>query len=765
MTNWEKLVTGDVLTEVTKQRKAAAVQEKTSEESIASKEADGWAIVKTYANKSALMEKPKKIGDAFEDEVWMIFQKMGFKVMNRDRKFKLEYSSGLTKQIDVVAIDDEVCLLIECKATPIEGNNHLWKTDLEAISGFREKLFAEIRSKFPDRKCKYIFATKNYVIGEQDTKRMIDFQIANFDYETVQYYEQLVNHLGQAAKYQLLGSIFAGQQISQLNNNVPAIEGRMGVLTYYSFVIEPERLLKVAYILHRNKANHRMMPTYQRLIKKDRLKAIRQYVNDGGYFPNSLIVSVDTNGRGLQFDAAQARRDDSPSRIGTLHLPKRYQSIYVIDGQHRLYGYSETEWADRNSVPVVAFVDLPKEEQVKMFMDINQNQKPVSKTLRNTLNIDLLWNSDYYASRLEALMLNLGQELGENSHSPLFGRVVTGEDTTSGKRCITLDYIKEALKQSRFFNTYKKKNNDVLTYGTFDKMDNDQTFDLVFPFLTKCLNVIKTHCLDEWEKGNDGFLTINNCTYAIIRIIDDITNIQLAKTGKNRVDDANGFVSECEPLLLMLCETINNLDEKTINVIKTSKGGSAKKDSWRALQVAFHNKCPDFSNPDLEQYIKENCVNNDDESADLLARILKTFKEKLWEAFPDKNNWLSAYVPETTRKSLISKKAVENYDRKDKGITESVTEWDFVSYPEIMEIIKFGSNWSLFASQSFSVGSASINKMDALSLLKNLGSYSNKLSSAQHIVFSQYEQIKEAFNDYVQSLSTESNEVANGTNS
>ena len=758
MTTWEKLVTDEALNEVVKVRKPTAIQEKVMEGNISFKEADGWTVVKNYANRSALMEKPKPIGDAFEDEVWMIFQRMGFKIMNSDRKFKLEYSSGLTKQIDVVAIDDEVCLLIECKATSQEGNNHQWKTDLEAINGFREKLFAEIRTQYPNRKCKYIFATKNYVIGDQDTKRMADFQIANFDYETVQYYAQLVDHLGRAAKYQLLGNIFAKQTISSLDEKVPAIEGKMGGLTYYSFVIEPDRLLKIAYILHRNKANHRMMPTYQRLIKKDRLKAIREYVNQGGYFPNSLIVSIDSNGRGVRFDAAQARNGDCPSRIGTLHLPKQYQSVYVIDGQHRLYGYSETQWADKNSVPVVAFVDLPKEDQVKMFMDINQNQKPVSKSLRNTLNIDLLWNSESYADRLEALMLNIGQELGEDPRSPLFGRIVTGEDTTSGKRCITLDYIKEALKQSRFFNTYKKKKNEVQIVGIFDKMDNDQTFETLFPFLTKSFQTIKEYCSEEWEKGQDGFLTINNCTYAILRIFDDIANIELAKTGKNKIDDPNAFYSECEPLLINLCDTINHLDDEAINVIKTSKGGSAKKDSWRKLQVAFHNMYPEFTNEELEKFIQENCVNNDDESDDLLNKILAAFKDKLWSSFPDKEKWIWDYAPESVRNSLISKTAIENSKRENQGILEKADRWEFVSYPEILEIVKYGSNWSAFASSIFNANGSSINKMEALSLIKNLGSYKNKLSSAQHIVSSQYEEIKKIYENYVQSFDASTTE-------
>lgn len=55
-------------------------------------------------------------------------------------------------------------------------------------------------------------------------------------------------------------------------------------------------------MLHRNEANKNMMPTYQRIIKKNRLKSFQQFVNNGGYFPNSIIISIDSNGRGLRFD-------------------------------------------------------------------------------------------------------------------------------------------------------------------------------------------------------------------------------------------------------------------------------------------------------------------------------------------------------------------------------------------------------------------------------------------------------------------------------
>lgn len=744
-TNWEKLVSDDELKNVSKIRKEKYKYKKVEDVLVPNLEKEGWEVDKIYKNNTTLLKKIKPIGELFENDVWNIFYKMGFKIMNANNGFKLDYCDVSSKQIDVIAIDDEVCLLIECKATEKLDNKNDWKTDLESINGMYGGLCKEIRKKFPDRKIKYIFATKNYVIGDTDKNRMDSFKIANFDGETIEYYRELVNHLGAAAKYQLLGNIFAKTEIKGMSESVPAIEGRMGGLKYYTFLIEPDRLLKLAYILHRNKANHSMMPTYQRLIKKDRLKSIREFVNNGGYFPNSLIVSIDTNNRGLKFEQASSKSDSNHSRMGLLHLPKTYQSLYVIDGQHRLYGYSGSDYADKDSIPVVAFIDMKKEEQVKMFMDINENQKSVSKTLRHTLNIDLLWNSELYSQRQEALMLDIGQSLGEDHKSPLYGRVVTGEDTSNGKRCITLDYIKEALKQSNFFNAYKKNKNDILTYGTFDKIDNDNTKKILYTFLIKSLTLISQYCSNEWEKGNEGFLTINNTIFAIIKIINDIVNIVLKEENINSVDDPELIFTKCEDMLLELAETINTLKPEIINAIKTAKGGGAKKKSWRELQVALHSNCDKFINEDLGDYIKENCVNNNPQASDYISRIQETIISSFKIEMIKKDNWQYEYLPEELRNNLISKCTIENSNREYRGIKEKVSEWDYISFKEIRDISNYGSNWSKLCSGILNKANPKTNKVETLKWLMELEALKNRISNGESIRTSEFEEIEKIF--------------------
>ena len=584
---------------------------------------------------------------------------------------------------------------------------------------------------------------------------MCDFRIANFDYETIRYYNDLSEHLGSAARYQLLGNLFAKTEIKGMDSNVPAIEGKMGTFTYYTFLIEPERLLKLSYILHRNKANHKLMPTYQRLIKKDRLKAIRKFVDEGGYVPNSLIVSIDTNGKGVVFEQSSTRTENNLSRMGILKLPKTYQSLYVIDGQHRLYGYSDSKFASSNSIPVVAFVDMKKHDQVKMFMDINENQKSVPKGLRNTLNIDLLWNAELYAQRQEALRLDLGQQLGEDTKSPLYGRIVTGEDLSNTKRCITLDYINDAFKQSNFFNVYKKNKNEVLVPGTFDKTDNDETENILFPFICKCFKVIKDYCSEEWDKGSEGFLTINNMTFALIKVFNDIVNIQLKKNNKVIVDDGDAFYKQCESMLFDLADTINCLEPETINAIKTAKGGGAKKTSWNELRVAFNRKYQEFTYPELEEYIKQYCANNNPYAAEYIREILSEIKKRLKQNINNDPQWMHKYLPEKLRNDLISKCAIEKSNRENNGNHEDVDPWDYISFNEIKMIANYGTNWSSFCSDILLLPSNKMNKINTLSWLTDLETAKNRISVNQSIVTSEFENIKKIRDELIQDEKTD----------
>lgn len=741
-TTWELLVDGDELSIEAKRRGKAKLECSVFNKEVPDFLSKGWSEKKKGKTKTQLI-MDKTLGDSFEDRVWSIFYKMGFTTMNKTNDFHLRYSvdhSDLTKQLDVVAIDDETCLFVECKSAAKSGTKKDFQKDIQEIGNLFSKLCIEIEKKYPKRKCKYIFATNNYIVGEMDRKRLVDNGIPYFDDNAILYYEKLVEYLGSAAKYQLLGSIFSGQKIANMETNIPAIRGFMGNLSYYSFLIKPADLLKIGYVLHRTNANNDyedLLPSYQRLIKKDRLSEIRKFVNEGNFFPNSLIISIDTKkGKQLQFDLAGKKYEpDKLMQMGILHLPAIYQSAYIIDGQHRLYGYSDSNYANTNSIPVVAFENLSKETQLKLFMEINENQKAVSKALRNILEIDIYYDSENVVLSKRALLGMIAKRLGEDPQSPLYGRVIIGEDAQTTKCCITIDYIKAALEKTSFFNKYKK-NGALLEKGLFDNGKNNDTLNAFYPFLVKYLSMIQELCTEEWE----SYITKNNAIVAVIRILDDIVSIVLEKQ-PDAIEKKETLFECCSEYIIELGATLEKLPPEKREAIRNLRGDQAKEDSYRTIQMAMHGLYPHFTNESIEKYYKEKYTNYAANTQSAAGKIRAFLMENSKKQY-DESDWKLNHLDQDHAIELGSRILKKEYSNKAQGLSGEVDEWAELTFQDYFRLINHSTHWSDVYKELFSSIGIEMNKVDCLALLKSVGEIYDKAKSGKSITLNEYEQVK-----------------------
>lgn len=699
MTNWENIVSGKELITAKNKRKNLYIDARERKVALEELEEEGWEYVKDYADpKFIKVRKEKPFFERFEDQIWILFFQMGFKHLNRDANFKMNYdfnNPDFTQQIDVFAADDETILIVECKSSE-DLNEVQFKKDIEKLHGQMEGLRKCALKRYPGRKVKFIWATHNCIMSAKDIKRLQEWDIIFFSDSTIQYYSELVKHLGTCSRYQLLGNLLANTEIKKMQNKVLAIKGKMGGHEYYEFSIEPEKLLKIGYVLHRNEANKNMMPTYQRIIKRKRLKEVQSFINDGGYFPNSIIISIDSGGRKLQFDESPTKLDDSISKIGVLHLPKRYHSAYIIDGQHRLYGYSDSEYANTNSIPIVAFVDLDRSEQLKLFMDINENQKSVSKTLRITLNSDMLWDSPNQNERRDAIRSKIAQMCGEEQSSPLLGRVVIGEDEKNNIKCITIQAIQLALQKCSFFSTFAK-NNTIATNGSFDVGDNQATIDRFYPFLEGCFKTVKNECETEWSLGEQGILTINRGIQGIIRIINDIVNLLIAQNKLFPLtQDIDDIINEVEYYMSPLLNHINKLTEEQRIELKSFYGGGAENKYLRYFQKVIHVSLTDFNPEGLEEYIENTTKEYNATSKEYIYAIKEKLKdviaESLQEYYGDK--WLIKGLPKTTYKEAEKAASDKNYELLSNDEESDIEPWDCISLSDCKDIVVYSHNWS-----------------------------------------------------------------------
>jgi DGQHR domain-containing protein len=92
-----------------------------------------------------------------------------------------------------------------------------------------------------------------------------------------------------------------------------------------------------------SKASNDDLETYQRMVKPTRLAAIGRYIDEGGTFPTNIVINFKREN--LRFDPREKFGDTA---TGILSLPGQYGSAWVVDGQHRLYGYAYATREDQS---------------------------------------------------------------------------------------------------------------------------------------------------------------------------------------------------------------------------------------------------------------------------------------------------------------------------------------------------------------------------------------------------------------------------------
>ena len=677
-TNWSDLVDGKELLKAKKYRASNFEERQCHSADVDDPQYAGWETFwKSKNGKKVKIRKEKTIGDAFEDKVWIMLFKLGFRVLNKGRRFVLCAGAGHSQQIDVFAVDDDSVIIVECKATA-ERKPSNFKKQIEAFEGQREWINKLVGNKFPGRNIKFVWAMSNYYPSKADKERIISAGMALFDEDTVTYYTDLAGHLGACAKYQLYARLYANTKIlGKFDNRVLAIKSKLGKYGCYSFAIDPARLLKLSYVLHHHPTNNDLMPAYQRLIKKPRLIQIRKFIEeDNGYFANSLIISIDTKGKGLVFERIKSNIPDGMSQVGVLHLPSKYCSAYVIDGQHRLYAYSGSKLARTQSIPVVAFVDLQQREQLKLFMDINENQKSVPKSLRVTLNADMLWDSPVPRERRQAIASKVAQLLEDDKNSKLYGRIIVGENETSKNRRVTVLAIQDALAKSGLLNIYGRNGDTIVATGMLDLNDSDKTKDLIYDVMFLLFDHIYDTCTQAWEMTDDDFtiLVTNRGIQAIIRTIGDILrflvdNKYIEEPAKMGAED---IAQDILPYLSPLCDFFNSATEEQRKTLRNHLGGSADTKFWREFQKIIHSKFDKFNPPGLEQYLRDETKQFNEETEKRIdaisKKVLEIFDDKYFAGFDTDDECLKGF-PKAVYKRISKIKSEFEYEHKDEDVS------------------------------------------------------------------------------------------------
>ena len=710
-------------------------------------EQEGWEVIPSKFKKSIRMRKPKANYCAFEDRIWALFVQMQFEYINASNSFRIEYSPKLTKQIDVFATDGEAVIIVECKSSNTDGKKPNYQKDINEFGHLKDSLRLATHKLIPGKpKVAFIFAT-SAPLNEVDKMRLDECGIFHFTEADILYWEQLGALLGSAAKYQLFGSLFAGQNIHLLENRVPAVKGKMSSgFDFYSFAIDPLLLLKMGFILHRTATNVEASEAYQRLMNKKRLIEIGTFIERGGYFPNSIIVNIEAKAQDIKWEPASNIEHDSQTGFGILHLPKVYRSLFVIDGQHRLYGYSKVKSKSHHTIPVVAFLNLPQKEQARIFVDINHNQKSVPKNLLNSIMADFNWDSKDAAQALSALKTRLISRLNFDDTSPLYQRVVMAEEKRTSIRCLTLEtLLKWGLpSKTGFFG--KTKGQAVLKTGYLTSTTPEETLKKSVIFFKDCFSFIRHELPDQWAIGSEsgGFIAMNNGVTSTIRVIDLILS-HLIKYDDLKPEELNGkeLANKVTPLLKPITNLLKEMDREGLKKMRAFFGASAPEKITMEFANAIHQEFNDFNPSGLEQWIKEHTGKYTELSWSLGSRsiepliheyIISTLKREF-----GLRDWWNAGIPITVQKDCANARIENRSTEPDSHFLTTI------QHREIVE-----KNWGLFQTAFTPLGLENASKEKKLAWFVRFNTIRQKYSHPQRDIVTEEEY--EFLNDLYQWL-------------
>lgn len=252
----------------------------------------------------------------------------------------------------------------------------------------------------------------------------------------------------------------------------------------YVTVMNAKEIFKISKVSRVEEENDE---GYQRLLSDRRVKDISQYLESGNIIPGAIVLSAQKD-----FDINFDKADNE------LTLNPNGSFLFVIDGQHRLFGANNANLDIQ--LPVCIFANLDLAQEVQYFLDVNSNQKGVPKTLR----IELLKFLSEPESK-DAILKNLFTDLGSDVNSPLYNKL-SATQSVRGKLTHVpfreaLEPLIEGITLNKF--SYTDKKNLIINYlnavesflneveGRPDKLTTSAFFQAIFKiFDTVCGNAI-----------------------------------------------------------------------------------------------------------------------------------------------------------------------------------------------------------------------------------------------------------------------------------
>lgn len=594
-------------------------------------------------------------GIKFERGVWKLFFNMGAKVFNNDKELKFDLSSSnanqSSKQIDNFFImRDGYVFIVECKESLQKGGknaSNLIRSELSNLKNLKkpiEKRFRKIFNNKPGFKVIHILATSGYNWEISDIEKLTQAGFLLLRDEEIEYFSGCYENSKSSwfTFNQFLATFRKNKPDFNSQGKAKELvafrtrkdfyenENDKDKLSYvFTTSLKVKDLLRVSSVSHHSASStydiynlgDNKKSAYQRILKASRLNrktGIPAFIEATNKpFINNLLINY--KGEIPLNELFESREKLGEGRGGILKFNEMSPGMFhIIDGQHRLFGYSplfeddeECDYGEHELV-VTLFDNMPPPEEAKLFLHINTKQEGINANL--IIEIEQLSGADAPPKKqIQNMSKTIVDHLKNDEKSPFHSPKaikgyqkntdIYGDIEVEGK--LTPKGIMLQIQKSPLLSRAK----DDFTTGLAYKDGKDITDKYV-----NTINNLKNIYIDYFSKikksnpelwikytkdgkkiSNDQKMASNIPIGGLQILLDHFVNLKVKDKGKN----INKLI---EVYVKQLMRKLKNLKPQDENDLFNSRlyGGSAPKQFYFILLEKFF---PDLISAELQKEI------------------------------------------------------------------------------------------------------------------------------------------------------------------
>ncbi len=496
----------------------------------------------------------------FENKLWTIVHGLqpSAITLGRDPTIQLH---DLSYRPDVFALFDTFALVAE---STYSSSKAFVSEELSRLEQIKPKLSRYLHDEMDNRKLVSILIVKDKTeLHDSIKQRAHNSDVKLLDARDVDYYITLLRQAGVGISHLFFGRV-APSVLRIGEHKIPAIQIREGGRYKYIFSVSPYELLERAFISHRELTSpQEAYVGYQRMLNKKKLKEIKAYVSQKQSFPAPIIVSFPKNA-GEDFKPLPKKATESLEGVilGYLRLPTKPASIYIVDGQHRLYGYTLLPRSDEHHINVVAYKGLQPHQQGSMFVDINLKQTKVPARLLWELYPDILSQDD--DEYFKAVVSRAVERLIPPHLSGIVSHISSGSKGRISFQALCSEVVRARLLAK----------GGIGIVGSLAGHDWQAQEDRLFTILSAFLQLLNNRGQD-WPEVNNRFFLQNTGIIPLIRELGkackhlSLYNPSVLTTAKSSLME--GLVPYFEPLYTLY----GSYKNEDLDYLTRSRVGSA----------------------------------------------------------------------------------------------------------------------------------------------------------------------------------------------